>query len=198
MHFQAYAKIHKFKEAIAETVDAELPDKDSDALDENTDKDKILAKRQNEIAMASLTMAFTKEEQMGYIYEAQTDDYPDSIAFLVTRQLLQKYKPTGTMSRIELRQQLNQIKMNKNEDPKTLFEQIGAVRNAYNTKTRNIDEEDLIAVILDAAPEEHQAVLTAEQRAHKKDNDLNCGHLAEAMQDHFRMLSQNGKSGNEN
>ena len=62
MHFKAYAKIHKFKEAIADTVDTELPDKDSDALDENTDKAKILAKRQNEIAMASLTMAFTKEE----------------------------------------------------------------------------------------------------------------------------------------
>ena len=81
MRFQAYAKIHKFKEAIAVTVDANLPDKDSDALDETTDKDKILAKRRNEIAMASLTMAFTKEEQMGYIYEAQTDDYPDGVAF---------------------------------------------------------------------------------------------------------------------
>ena len=93
------------------------------------------------------------------------------------------------MSRVELRQRLNQIKMNKNEDPKTLFEQIGAVRNAYNTRAKKIDEEDLIAVILDAAPERYQAVLTAEQRAHKRANDLNCGHLAKAMQDHFRILS---------
>ena len=107
VRFQAYAKTHKFKEAIAVTMDADLPNNDSDALNENADKAKILAKRQNEVAMASLTMAFTKEEQMGYIYEAQTDDYPDGITFLVIWQLLQKYKPANTMSRIELRQRLN-------------------------------------------------------------------------------------------
>ena len=45
VHFQAYAKIHKFKEAIGETAETELPDKDSDALDENTNKAKILAKK---------------------------------------------------------------------------------------------------------------------------------------------------------
>ena len=118
MHFQAYAKIHKLKETIAETVDAELPDKDLDALDENADRAKILAKRQNEIAMASLTMAFTKEEQMRYIFEAQTDDYPDGIAFLVIWQLLQKYKPVDTMSRVELRQQLNRIKMKQEQRSK--------------------------------------------------------------------------------
>ena len=47
------------------------------------------------------------------------------------------------MSRVELRQQLNQIKMHENKDLKMLFEKIGAVRNAYNTKMRKIDEENL-------------------------------------------------------
>ena len=47
VRFQAYAKIYKFNTAIRETAETELPDKDSDALDESTDQANIQAKRWN-------------------------------------------------------------------------------------------------------------------------------------------------------
>jgi hypothetical protein len=48
----------------------------------------------------------------------------------------------------------------KKENLKTLFEQISVIKNGYNTEKRKIDNDDLIAIILNAAPYEYQAVLT--------------------------------------
>ena len=47
-----------------------------------------------------------------------------------------------------------------------------------------IDESDLIAAVLDKAPDEYQAVLTSTQLAHP--NDLELDHLEKAMFTHWR------------
>ena len=72
-------------------------------------------------------MAFTTNELLGYIHEAMTAEYPDGLAFLVVRQLLDDFQPQDKMSRVELRRRLNAIKMKPNENPKRLFEQISTV-----------------------------------------------------------------------
>jgi hypothetical protein len=51
--------------------------------------------------------------------------------------------------------------MKKGKDPATLFEQICGIEIKYNTATKKIDEDDSIAVVLDAAPSEYQALLTS-------------------------------------
>ena len=119
----------KFEQAIDTKLEDDLPDEDSDVLDPSKadDKPKIAAKMRNETAIASLAMAFTNASQMGLIDEAQTLGYPDGLAFLVIRQRLDKYNPTDTMSRVELRMKLNKIETKKNDDPKKLFEQISKV-----------------------------------------------------------------------
>jgi hypothetical protein len=68
---------------------------------------------------------------------------------------------------------LNKIGMKKDADPATLFEQIASVENRYNMATNQIQQEDLIADILDAAPMEYKAILTAEQRAQGTSLTLN-------------------------
>jgi hypothetical protein len=52
------------------------------------------------------------------------------------------------------------VKIKKGADPATLFEQLSSIENKYNTLTRTIDQEDLIAVLIDAAPQEYQSILT--------------------------------------
>jgi hypothetical protein len=54
--------------------------------------------------------------------------------------------------------------MKKGEDPAALFAQLSVIENQYTAPGRTLDEGDLIAVVLDAAPDEYQAVLTSEQR----------------------------------
>jgi hypothetical protein len=49
------------------------------------------------------------------------------------------------------------------EDPSILFEQVTAIQNWYNTVAHQIDEEELIAVIMGAAPEKYLSVITCEQ-----------------------------------
>ena len=99
-----------------------------------------------------LFYGFTSNELLGYIHEAMTAEYPDGLAYLVVRQLLDNYMPQEKMSRVELCCRLNAIKMKPNDNPKRLFEQINTVQNTFNGPNQRVDEDDLIAVILDAAP----------------------------------------------
>jgi hypothetical protein len=60
---------------------------------------------------------------------------------------------------------LNGVTMKVNEDPSTLFEQVCAIQSRYNTATHTIDEEELIVVLMRAAPNEYVDVITSESNA---------------------------------
>jgi hypothetical protein len=67
---------------------------------------------------------------------------------------------TGTTTKV-----LIKIKMKKGAEPATLFEQISSVENKCNVPTKKkIDPDEVIAVTIDAAPEEYQSLLTSERR----------------------------------
>jgi hypothetical protein len=68
------------------------------------------------------------------------------------------------ISRVEIRTRLSQVKMKAEDDPRILFNQLATIQSAYNDATRKIDPDDLIAVVLEKAPEKYKSILTAEQR----------------------------------
>jgi hypothetical protein len=106
----------------------------------------------------------------------------------VVHLLLQKFKPKDMMTQVELHQELNTIKMKKQQEPAVLFEQISAVEKCYNMVAIKVSKENLIAVILDAASAEYQAVLTSEQRA--KGDKLQHSDLKDAMSQHWHHLNK--------
>jgi hypothetical protein len=55
---------------------------------------------------------------------------------------------------------LHKFVIKKGSDPAALFETLSVIEDTYGG---NVDEPELIAVVLDAATEECQSVLTAEQ-----------------------------------
>jgi hypothetical protein len=59
---------------------------------------------------------------------------------------------------------LKKVLMKQNDDPRVIFEQISTIKNRYTMATQQIEKEDLIAVVLDAANKNYQAILTCEQR----------------------------------
>jgi hypothetical protein len=134
-------------------------------IDETTSSGKLTAaaKKRNAIAVANMTMAFTTDGMMAIVYKSKTSVWPSGLAHLIADALKAKYQPQDMMTRVELRHQLNKVKLKKGADPATLFEQLSLIENKYNTLTRTIDSEDLIAVVIDAAPVEYQSVLTNEQ-----------------------------------
>jgi hypothetical protein len=81
---------------------------------------------------------------------------------------------------------LNKITIRKGSNPATLFEQIASVVNRYNTVTKKIPEDELIAVVLDKSPNEYKAVLTAEKRV--KAASVTLEDLESAMIQHWRQI----------
>ena len=156
--------MYQFGDALKDKAEADLPDKEDEVLDLTTDagKAKKVAKRRNDVALASLTMAFVTDKLAGLILSAQTVDWPSGLAWMVIKALFKKYQPQDRISRVEMRQMLNRISMKKNKDLVTLFEQISSV--VIRIDTKKIDEEDQIAIILDSATEVYQAIWTSVQK----------------------------------
>ena len=125
------------------------------------------------------------------IHKAISTDWLIGLAYLVVKALFHKYKPIDTISRVEMCLKLNQVNMKKTEDPSTLFEQIGSIQNQYNTATRRVDEADLVAVVLEKAPEEYKAILTSEQRRLEQAATpaaVTLEKLSEAMDQHWHVI----------
>jgi hypothetical protein len=76
--------------------------------------------------------------------------------------------------------------MKADEDPRTLFNQLASIQSAYNNAARKIDQDDLIAVVLEKAPEKYKSILTAEQRS--KGANLTLTDLNSCMHDLYRTL----------
>jgi len=77
--------------------------------------------------------------------------------------LYKKFVPQDLVFKIKLRQELNTIKMNQEDDSSKLFELISRMENKYNTATYQLPLEDKIAAILENAPVEYSIILTCEQ-----------------------------------
>ena len=192
VRFMAYATVCKFNAALQVNGEHDLPESEATvvvdtATDQNASARAGAARKRNAVAMANLSMAFTTESLMGLIYKSMTMEYPGGLAHLVVKALFAKYQPQDIVTCVELRQMLNKVSMKKSDDPAKLFEQISGIKNKYNTAMKRIDEGDLIAMVLDAAPAEYQAILTAEQRV--KGDAVTLQDLENAMTQHWRQIS---------
>jgi hypothetical protein len=188
MRFKAYAKLYKFLQALTIGGETHLPATDATTIDLTTDAVMLqaAAKKRNEIAIANFTMAFTSEGTISLVYKAANADWPDGLAHLIVVAMLQRYMPQDTVTRVELRQMLNKVSMKTEDDPRGIFEHMSSIENRYTTPTQTIKKEDLIAVVLDAAANKYQSVLTCQQRA--QGVGVTLMHLEEAMNQHFRQI----------
>jgi hypothetical protein len=92
-----------------------------------------------------------------------------------------------------MRTRLSQVKMKSEEDPRVLFSQLASIQSAYNDTTRKIDQDDLIAVVLEKAADKYKSILTAEQRS--KGTSLTLSDLNNCMNDLYRTMNSNKANG---
>jgi Reverse transcriptase (RNA-dependent DNA polymerase)/Zinc knuckle len=187
--FTAFAAINGLSEVIRSDPSPYLPESCFADIDSSDDdgKRRFQTKKLNDLAMSCFTMAFMKEGIMRLVSKAKTKEWPDGLAYLVVRELNKKYKPRDILSRVEMRQRLNQVQMKKGSDPAVLFETLAAIEDQYDG-VGMIDESDLIAIVLDVATDDYQAVLTAEQSS--KGEDLTLNDLEMVMNQHYRQLNR--------
>jgi hypothetical protein len=82
--------------------------------------------------------------------------------------------------------------MKADEDPRKLFNQLVSIQSAYNNAARKIDQDDLVAVVLEKAPEKYKSILTAEQR--RNGANLALTDLNSCMHDLYRILRSEKKN----
>ena len=191
MQFMTFVVMAKFAAALKKNGENTMPAKEDTALDLSKDEDKVkaAAKQHIAIAMVSFTMTFLSESTMSLIFKSMSDDWPIGLAHLVVKALFAKYRPDDTIAVVEMRHELHQVSMASADSPATLFEQLSGIQNRY--KKKNLEDGELIAVVLGAAPQDYLSVLTTEQRI--KSNNLKLSHLEEAMMQHYRQM--NGSKG---
>jgi hypothetical protein len=176
VRFKAFASCSGFSKALGDTMETAMP---AIAVTDDGVLNKK-AKERNQLAFAQLTMLFTTESTMTFIYEGMTDpDWPSGLAYLVVKALKRKYMPEDIIFKVELRRRMNGIKMKKGRDPVELFNQISAVKVRYERPGSAIDENECIAIVISVAPSTYQGVLTSEQM--RQGNSLRLAHLAVVM-----------------
>lgn len=185
MRFTAFATVHHFLPAInVNGPETALPVNDAAEITAgDPGRPAREAKRRNAVAYANLSLAMNTEQTIRMLIAGQTAEWPNGLAWKVVQALHQRFKPADVVSKIELRRALNQISMSRKEDPTTLFEQLSKTENTFTTVIPTVDA---IAIVMDAAPSEYQAILTAEQRA--KGNEITLEDISEAMVQHWRCL----------
>ena len=152
MNFRSYALAHGFKSAVSKDgPDPHLPGRDDEVLstDDALAARQSLAKKKNAMAFCALNLAMSSFQMIRMLTEAQKDEWPDGLAWRVIAALHRRFKPTDTVSKIEMRRLLGKVAMTKKEDPSTLFSQIGQIENIFNV---SIDDEEKIAIAIEAAP----------------------------------------------
>jgi hypothetical protein len=81
-----------------------------------------------------------------------TKEWPGRLAYLVVRGLMKKFVLIDTISKIKIRQKLNQITMKMVSDPAILFDQLSAIEGKCLAPGNKIEEADMITILLDVAP----------------------------------------------
>ena len=112
------------------------------------------------MAYAYLSLALNSEQLVHILVASQTTAWPSGLAWREVQTLHRRFKPADIISKIELWHMLNQISMSRKEDPVTLFEQLSKMENQFST---TVNKADAIAIVMDASPDEYQAILNTEQ-----------------------------------
>jgi len=100
--------------------------------------------------------------------------------------LKEAYQPKDSVTEVELCERLFPVKMKAKDDPRTLFEQVTSIQNWYNDGNRQVSKEQLMAVVLRAAPKEYASVLIDVQRV--KGTNLEVSHLRMTMNMYYRSV----------
>jgi hypothetical protein len=156
IRFRAFATAQKFIKAVSKDKEVEMPGKEEDAATDTTAN--AAARSRNDTAVYYLTLAFETPASMKFLFMGMTNpEWPSGLAHLIIKALLRKFKPEDATSGLEFIEELNKIRMSPNEDPSTLFTQVGMLQNRYGIY--NTQPDHLIAVVISALPIELKKVV---------------------------------------
>ena len=188
VRFYSYAAGRGFAAALEYSPN--LPESDSGVLSTKyMSPDQLLAMERhriaNRVAAAQLIQAMVTSSDLSIVYKNRSKDWPGGLAYKIMEDLEDKYSPRDVLTRAEAYQELNDVSMNKYDDPTTLFEQITKVQNWFDSDKDRLREDELIGIVLARAPPNYKAVLTTEKT--RLGNRLKVSDLEKVMRTQYRM-----------
>ena len=72
--------------------------------------------------------------------------------------------PKDMTLKVELRLQLANFKMNKNDDPTTLGDKLSVIQACFTAAGLSVDEDDLVAAGINGAPEKYSGTIVQAQQ----------------------------------
>ena len=181
--FSAFATVWKFKSAVGQSEEPDLPESETVALstDMNVAEKQKMAKKRNAIAFANLAVALDSPSLIGILMRAQTTAWPSGLVCNVIKQLFEKYELKDTVSLIDMNHLKQKIALSNTQgNPQELLEQIAAIENQFKTE---IAEAEKVAMAIKKLPVEYQSVLTAEMR--KQGTGIKSSHIESAAFQHW-------------
>jgi gag-polypeptide of LTR copia-type len=157
--------VHKFDFALSEEK-ADMPASSTEVIDKKTAEGllKANAVERNTRAMAALTFALQEDDMVLLLDGAMTDEWPDGLAYLVMEAIEREYRPKNLMQAVNLRRKLNAIKMKKGDAPTQMFKELNGIKARYGKLRIKVNDDDLMATAVVAAPQDYKGVLASEQR----------------------------------
>jgi hypothetical protein len=192
IRFGAFGYYHGWSKSIGTKQDPDLPDKEMDSDDPSCTKEQKKALLRNAGAMANYTMALPAD-MMGVVHKSKSVDWPNGLAWKVTEQLEAQFAPRDLASKTELRVSLNQVKMGKKEDPRKLFEKLAGIETRFNTATYQIPKDELMAVVMQKAPDIYDGAINMEMRS--KGDALTMEDLQTTMCNQYRITASKTGAG---
>ena len=185
--FKAMAAIKGFAEALEPGFKSKLPASEDTSLDlaKEDEKAQSKAKEKNALAVHYLTMSFENEEQLGYIEDARSDEWPSALACEIWASLVDENKPSDTIAVAEMLKKMMNLKLSSGEDPKKLGERIAMVQAGYTCK---VDENQKIATVVSAGGKAYANTIQQETMLCEfKNEKMTAKRLIKAMQQNFRL-----------
>ena len=128
--FTAYTTLKKFAGALDKNFDLQNDPENITSTDEEKKKYKANVVRNN-LAVACPTMAFLSEEDMEYLEDSATTNYPNGIAKNVVVSLSDHYRPADRLSAVEAETEMRGVKLGAKENPESYFKRVAVVKSKY-------------------------------------------------------------------
>jgi gag-polypeptide of LTR copia-type len=164
----AYAVRYGFQATLTDAAEADLPA----AQGPGAGADEIAAVERNAKAVSFLTTAMPDKLLVNIMAAGKGDpDWPTQAkAHLMIAYLKSSFEDTSTLSRVGAKRDLENCKMNKEDNPKGLFTKLVAVKYKYSgNRQANITESDIVTQAIQVLPSMYNSavygVLDAERRA---------------------------------
>ena len=160
---QAFLELHGLAHCL-EQVDPDFPSNSREVLDLSTDEGKRQekAKKDNNLAIAYLQAAMAEDDDMATMLEASTDEWPHGIAFEAMNKLREKYEPNDFVTMIERHNEIESIKMGKNDSPEKLFQALNMLNSKFKNRLPPMTDNEILSVVMKKVPTKYSTILTAE------------------------------------